>query len=132
VGGYALGLFDQKVADDMDTIRDVRNQFAHALMKFGFENEHVTRRCTQLTGYCARRPNDERDVSEARWRYELACWSIALLLQKKAHSNLQRQLRKLRAGIKEQSKRLILNDLVPTPNKGGDNDVMGNITPDEA
>ena len=40
VAGRAMGLFPQRVSDDLDRIRDVRNQFAHALLKLDSKQTH--------------------------------------------------------------------------------------------
>jgi len=51
--GRALGIFGPGVVADLDTIRDIRNQFAHALIKLDFENEHIVRSCSELGDYIA-------------------------------------------------------------------------------
>jgi hypothetical protein len=88
VAGKALGLFGKEVADDLDLIRDIRNQFAHALLSLTFENEHIRRRCAKLTEYKFGGLG-ERDISDERMRFEMACWAISLKLLKKAGENLK-------------------------------------------
>jgi DNA-binding MltR family transcriptional regulator len=45
---YALGLLNGDVYHDLETIRDIRNVFAHALHGLSFEYEDITRWCKQF------------------------------------------------------------------------------------
>jgi hypothetical protein len=46
--GYAMGLYNSEVRDDLDRIRDVRNDFAHSVMPISFNTPSVRDRCLKF------------------------------------------------------------------------------------
>jgi len=46
--GYTLGLYDKATRDDLETIRNIRNAFAHASRPISFLNEEVSAACDNL------------------------------------------------------------------------------------
>jgi len=46
--GYALGLFDRFIRDDLETIREIRNAFAHTKKVISFDSAEVSTVCTRL------------------------------------------------------------------------------------
>jgi hypothetical protein len=98
VAGLAMGLFPQKVADDLDRIRDIRNQFAHALLSLNFENEHIKRECGKLGNYRYRLRRRQK-VGSTRLRFEKACWAIGLAMITKANDFMDGRLEQLGAEI---------------------------------
>ena len=80
----ASGFVGKRIADDMDVIRDIRNQFAHAPLKLSFGNEHIVRACDKLFEY--HKVDDilpNREISKARARYENAAyWIIVSVMTK--------------------------------------------------
>jgi hypothetical protein len=46
--GYAMGLYNSELRDDLDRIRDVRNDFAHSVMPISFNTSSVRSRCLML------------------------------------------------------------------------------------
>lgn len=109
VAGRAMGLFDDATAADLDLIRDIRNQFAHALLSFDFLNAHVEQACAKLSPYPRlNAPLSKRSISEPRERYESACWGISSLLMNKANQVLDDALERVaeaRNGLLEHPKR---------------------------
>jgi len=98
MAGRALGLYDQKTADDLNIVRDVRNQFAHALLKLDFANEHIVNACADLSD---RRQWDlpERAIGETRLKFENTCLSLAFLLMRKTNKNLKSRADTMKATI---------------------------------
>lgn len=105
VAGRALGLYDERVAADLDIIRDIRNQFAHALLSLSFENPHIAGRCSGLGDHpvfyfdgtpinCSNAHG--RNVSETRLRYEKLCWQLSLRLAQKVTELLDKEAEELR------------------------------------
>ena len=45
---YAFGLIGQKTREDLDTIRHIRNTFAHALVHIQFTHEDISPACMAL------------------------------------------------------------------------------------
>lgn len=91
LAGYALGLFNKKVERDLDTIREIRNQFAHALMSIDFSNPDIARACEKLEGHNFHiEPN--RTMPRARLLYETACWSISIAMLKEAADRWMRKV----------------------------------------
>lgn len=83
VAGLALGLFNKPVQRDLDVIREIRNQFAHALLSIGFDNPEIAAACGRLDGH-KYHGDPGRSVSLARQQYETACWSISLAMLSEA------------------------------------------------
>ncbi len=48
--GYAFGIYDEKIRDDLNVIRHVRNAFAHAKRLIDFDNELVVAELQRLKG----------------------------------------------------------------------------------
>src|ERR1700730_9640550 len=46
--GYAIGLYNSELRDDLDRIRDVRNDFAHSVMPICFNTPSIKDRCLTL------------------------------------------------------------------------------------
>lgn len=118
VAARALNLVSAQMAADMDIVRDVRNQFAHALLKLDFENEHITRTMEAMSEYSF--TLRERNVSAMRLKWEKACWAISVHLLKKANDHLDVRNQMLRS-------RNTINDLQAAVLKGGSYNVFGNI-----
>jgi hypothetical protein len=136
IAAHALGLFDSDMARDLDIIRDIRNQFAHALLSLSFENEDIAAACDRITYYEPADATDNREISAQRLRFETACWTFSMHLLRRSNDNLQKRLAKLtekeEPPSKEVGKRNSLMDLISGPLEGGDEDVGDDITPDKA
>jgi hypothetical protein len=48
--GYALGLYDEKTRDNLDTIRQIRNAFAHTAQGISFETQEIREAVDGLHG----------------------------------------------------------------------------------
>jgi hypothetical protein len=100
IAGKGLGLYGEALAQDMDIVRDIRNQFAHALLSIDFANPHIVERCNEISDH---RPPDleppRRGVSAERLRYEDACWEIHKLLLDKSNTLLAAKIAKIRHSL---------------------------------
>jgi hypothetical protein len=118
VAGRAMNLFSERVAKDMDVIRDVRNQFAHSMLGLDFDNEHIKNECAKLAEY--RWTTAGRKVGPVRLRYEKACWAIATLLITRANDMLEDQIKRLEA-----------QNAISALMQGGANNVLNDSKPVE-
>lgn len=46
--GYSLGLYNDETREDLDTVRDIRNAFAHAPISISFKTKEVIESCQRL------------------------------------------------------------------------------------
>jgi hypothetical protein len=46
--GFALGIYDQPVAEDLRAIKAIRNRFAHVIAARAFQDDQVARQCRKL------------------------------------------------------------------------------------
>jgi hypothetical protein len=46
---YAFGLINQQIRDDLNTVKDIRNYFAHTPAHTTFQNKEATNLCTRLS-----------------------------------------------------------------------------------
>ncbi len=91
VAGKALGIFRADTAADLDLIRDIRNQFAHALLRIDFANEHIAATCAELRDYLPWEPVEGREISPVRDKFESVCVSIAYgLMRRTANSHREK------------------------------------------
>jgi hypothetical protein len=91
LAGKALGLYRAETVRDLDIIRDVRNQFAHALLKIDFENEHIAASCSELRDYMTWEQIEERDANAIRVKFEDVCMSIAIGLMRRTSDAYRRR-----------------------------------------
>ena len=142
VAGRALGLYDKHMAEDLDTIRDIRNQFAHALLSIDFENQHLADRCMSLREHYIDRDGVPvklttprvREISAPRERYEHVCWSLAILLIRKESEMLKKASEQIHTEVRRLQnvgQRNTLADFVAASAEGRIKDVEDNIAPDE-
>lgn len=97
VMGYSLGVYDEEVRGELDVIRDVRNQFAHALLSLTFDNEAIASAVWAIRPY----PFDfsslpDRRVGAVRERYEAACWSLSMFLIRRGTEKLEDEIKRLK------------------------------------
>jgi mannitol operon repressor len=92
VAAKAFGLISKKQADQLHIIRDIRNQFAHALICLDFDNELIARRCDQLPRF----PEwDEGRPVTPRLRYQHSCYAFTVHLLKVGNQRAEAVLAKL-------------------------------------
>jgi hypothetical protein len=85
--GYALGLYGPITRKDLDTIRNVRNSFAHTALPLDFSDAEIIEKCDKLTTP-ERRALDpvfsgfgkSFDISSARGRFIYTTRSLATVL----------------------------------------------------
>lgn len=95
----ALGLVPSNLANEMHTIRFIRNQFAHSLLSLTFDEPEIAERCKTLPKRKSRTAVEAgqpyRDLSENRNRFEGACWNATLWLLSSAQQELDRKIKSL-------------------------------------
>ncbi len=102
IAGQALGLYTSAAAKDMDIIRDIRNQFAHALLSINFLNTHIAKACDGLRLHEPRPEQtlEGREISPTRWRFESACWGLSYNLLRVAVRGQRNQVERSKlAGV---------------------------------
>lgn len=96
VAARALGLISPDLAEDLDLIRDVRNQFAHALLPLTFEDEYIAKKCASLRDY---RKEKNKPLENHRMRYEIACYVICNLILQATVANWKRRRNATQAAL---------------------------------
>jgi len=83
--GYAMDLFDDAVRDDLETIRRVRNVFAHSSLPITFATEEVTKQLRNL------RFTEYSDIynapyldgfAEDKRKFSACCFSVIVVLNR--------------------------------------------------
>ena len=97
--GYAMGLFDSKVRDDLNTIRKVRNVFGHAVLSVGFSVTEIADECASLQTAAIELTDEDKyermnllGISISRMRYMSAGNFIAIELLKITKERAERRL----------------------------------------
>lgn len=151
VAGRALGLYGEQMANDLDILRDIRNQFAHALLSISFENPHLVGRCKEFSEHKVTDDDgapldfdgrEGRKVSETRLCYETMCWKLSIILLQKSTKLLRRKTEDLQRKADEALAKMdrlensrprnALADLVAASIEGRAKNVEDDITPDKA
>jgi hypothetical protein len=144
IAGRALGLFNEQVATELDIVRDIRNQFAHALLSIDFEHEDIAARCGQLTDHFLfddegtkinLHANADRKVGETRLKFEAACWALSIILIQKERKLLEEKTAKLEAELerlKNPPPRNALAGFVAASIERGGEDIKNDIATDKA
>ena len=100
VAGRALGLYDENIARDLDIIREIRNQFAHALMSFGFDHPMLVEYCKKFS---EKTINDNSgkplpfdsytevgpEISKTRKIFEAECWKLSIIFLQRENEILR-------------------------------------------
>lgn len=90
--GRALGLYNKQVEDDLNRIRKIRNDFAHALLSINFENKAIIGICDGLADYVYHGEGQRQgNANPSRLKFERACWTISLGLLLRANKNVQKK-----------------------------------------
>jgi hypothetical protein len=134
LAGKALGLFKEKIAQDLDRIRDIRNQFAHALLSFNFDTPEIVNACSKMGEYRYSVEQD-REIPESRKRFEAACWKISTGLLKKANANLNLKVDQAEKKLNQLDNMRnggILNHMMASTFKPSDKNIKDDVAPDEA
>lgn len=124
VAGKALGLFGADIAEDLDVIRDIRNQFAHALLSIDFSNAHIVEACERMMGGYPEVKGHGHCVGAARGRYEGACLALTLHLAQFTHGVWKDRYTKAAKGA------AAINDIISSLESRGYN-VRGGIAPEK-
>jgi hypothetical protein len=131
VTAFAMGLIDETARDDLERIKDVRNQFSHALRPLSFEHPDISAVCAQLAFY-PEVPEflDGPGFQKPRKRYEIACGGLWVLLMRAANERTQQQVARLKS--KTYLANLIIAGASGSGLKGGADDVLRDVKPDKA
>jgi hypothetical protein len=71
--GYAMGLYETELRDDLTRIKDIRNDFAHSVIPICFNTQSVRDRCLTLQG------DPEGDSLIFRWGLDHGLVDIVVL-----------------------------------------------------
>ncbi len=83
--GRALGIFDEKVQTRFETVKNIRNAFAHALRPLDFEHPSIVAAVRTLLPKAM--PLEDTSMSPARKRYIAFCWSMGIKLYQLANEH---------------------------------------------
>lgn len=72
--GRALAIYDKRVQKSFETVKDIRNAFAHALRPLDFTNPTIISHVETL--YDWKMPKQDGGLSPARIRYSAFCFSM--------------------------------------------------------
>ncbi|WP_140420508.1 hypothetical protein [Novosphingobium sp. B 225] len=100
VAARAMGLLTEREQQDLDLIRDLRNQFAHALQPIGFGDEGIQMVCDKLADYEYPDMPKGREVSSHRLKYEMACCGIWVLVMQRGCALRTKKIKKLEASLR--------------------------------
>lgn len=120
VGGKALGLYGKQMADDLHRIRDIRNQFAHALLSLTFDHPYIVHVVSKIEGPYNYREGGSANTSAARTKFETACWSISLHIMRERNMVAEVQMHALKE----------LNRKIADGLKGAPDNLFRHIDPD--
>jgi hypothetical protein len=123
VVSYALGLIYKQTSGTIDTIRNIRNQFSHALRAIGYHTAAVNSACIKLPDYHLLSIEDkDRDLSPSRWKYESACVGVYRITLIKTTELM---------GLTVADLQSVFDKLNPESAglQGGNNDVLSDIDP---
>lgn len=76
---YLLGLIDSDIRSDLDSIREIRNEFAHVRTRVSFKTERVVAKCNSLKSVQGFEPLFKRR-STSRERFMFSALIVAHLL----------------------------------------------------
>lgn len=108
---FALGYGTSSMMADLDRIREIRNQFSHALRHITFETPAVANVCRELGCYEYPGHQDANisTITDLKLRYALTCECIWIELTRQANCVCDYEIAKIRAGLAANSGETILN-----------------------
>ena len=131
--GRALGLYDEQVEDDLNRIRKIRNEFAHALLSISFENEVIIGICNSIADYVYHVERQRTQINKARLKFERACWTISLGLMIQTNERLEKRTADLQSIITNALSKAWripdMNTIVTARLKGAMNDIKSDLGP---
>jgi hypothetical protein len=78
--GYAMGLYSDKILSELESIRKIRNVFAHSAKNVTFETAPIAHQCAKLRRRESYTQEFPTSFSEQRTRFLAACISITKIL----------------------------------------------------
>jgi hypothetical protein len=110
--GYAVGLYDEMALNNLESIRRIRNVFAHAPSMVSFTLPEVTLECATLHLLKIEKANFEQtntqtggDDLPVRAAFVNACLNMMRFLSLVELKGVQRKLRNISRGMKRSSER---------------------------
>jgi hypothetical protein len=88
----AMGFLDDKEAADLRVIKNIRNQFAHALLPLRFSNELIIEECEKIGDYEYPDMPEREVVEPSRVKYEMACCGIWILVTRRTTKRRNEQI----------------------------------------
>ncbi|RYD65041.1 MAG: hypothetical protein EOP84_32230 [Verrucomicrobiaceae bacterium] len=121
--GRALRLFGENDQSDLDAIRSIRNQFAHAMLPLTFDDAYIVERVNVMRDYPRKGiENDDRGISPNRTKYEVVCYLMTGRLMKAAIRKHEAR----QSTLESQGALASLNHLISAGLKGFPDDVLSN------
>lgn len=77
--GYAISIYDQPLANELDRVREIRNAFAHATKPITFKRRAVSDVCKSLR-MPDRYPRDDGQPRTARSKFDLTVSTLCVAL----------------------------------------------------
>lgn len=113
VAAKSFGLVSARLAGDLHVIRNIRNQFAHAVLCLDFKNEHIAAECEKLKRF-PDWPELRRKRSKPRRYYQNACYTLTVHLLKAIQKRLEKERRALAlSSTFSHAQSKAMNDLFP-------------------
>jgi hypothetical protein len=82
---YGLGLITDFIRDELDTIREIRNCFAHTASLITFETEEVENACNRLWIPRVFPPDDPEYIRDAKGQFRLSVRMLWVFLSDQIH-----------------------------------------------
>jgi hypothetical protein len=98
VVGYALAMYDEKMRDALDTVRTIRNQFAHAKRPINFGEDLILKELSKVqirTKVIKEFLESEPEDVAGRYAYVWLCMHIANKFARMETESLQRGTKRL-------------------------------------
>jgi len=77
---HALGLVDDGLFATLETIRAIRNEFAHSFIPLGFDTSEIKELCLTLPKSDQHKWPDGTAMGEERTRFVGSCLALAIIL----------------------------------------------------
>lgn len=101
VAVQAFGYCTKELAEDANAIRDIRNQFSHALRPLTFDNPDIAATCFALRNHHPDFDPKNWSTWSPRARFVTACQQISLKLMRQSRDLMEQHMETLRANTEE-------------------------------
>jgi hypothetical protein len=106
VAAYAMGFGTPRLMEDIDRIREIRNQFSHALRPITFKNDDVAAYCAGLDDYEIPEQSGATTaaIQNAKHRFTATCETIWIALSRETTALMKKQIAEMKAKKSELTK----------------------------